>query len=159
MARRLSPVGLEFIETAPLRFTFTREIGSPPAAVYRALAEDVEGWPAWFKAVSRAQSTDDAKGRSIKLRVGVHFAETILAADPDERYAYRVDATNAPGVRHLVEEWRLTPASGGTRVRWTFAADGSAAFRIGLRAARPGLGSSFRDAVTRLDSRLSGTPA
>ncbi|RFU85075.1 SRPBCC family protein [Streptomyces triticagri] len=157
MARRLSPVGLEFVDTAAVRLVFAREIASDPASVYRALAEDVEGWPSWFKAVSLARPTNGGEGRLVKLTGGVRFDETILARDPEERYAYRVDETNVPGVRHLVEEWLLTPAGDGTRVRWTFAADGSAPFRIGLKLARPGLGRSFRDAVTRLDKRLSGT--
>ncbi|MBC7269071.1 MAG: SRPBCC family protein, partial [Streptomyces sp.] len=69
---------------------------------------------------------------------------------------YRVDVTNAPGVRALVEEWRLTPVGTGTRVQWTFAADGPAPFRVVLRLARAGLGRAFRDAVTALDRRLAG---
>ncbi|MFP3989785.1 SRPBCC family protein [Streptomyces sp. E11-3] len=155
MARQLSPVGLEFVTTAPVRLVFAHEIAAPPAAVFGALAEDVAGWPRWFKAVRMARPTEDGKGREIRLVGGTRFAETILAADPNERYAYRVDRTNAPGVRHLVEEWQLTPAGTGTRVRWTFAADGSAVFRFALKAARPGIGRSFRDAVVALDRRLT----
>lgn len=62
---------------------------------------------------------------------------------------------NAPGIRALVEEWRLTPTGTGTRVRWTFAADGPAPLRTALKLARPGLGQAFRDATTALDKRLS----
>jgi hypothetical protein len=40
-------------------------------------------------------------------------------------------------------------------VRWTFAADGPAPVRGVLRLAGPGLGRSFREAVTRLDRRLT----
>ncbi|WP_156724617.1 SRPBCC family protein [Streptomyces apocyni] len=155
MARQLSPVGLDFVTHAPVRLVFAREIIAPPSAVFAALAEDVAGWPQWFKAVRMARPTDGGAGREVRLAGGIRFAETILAADPDERYAYRVDRTNAPGVRQLVEEWRLTPAGTGTRVRWTFAADGPAAFRLVLRAARPGIGRSFRSAVVALDRRLA----
>lgn len=51
-------------------------------------------------------------------------------------YAYRADVTNAPGARALVEEWRLTPAGTGTRVQWTFAADGTGPFRLALKLDR-----------------------
>ncbi|MDQ0779271.1 uncharacterized protein YndB with AHSA1/START domain [Streptomyces aurantiacus] len=159
MAHRLRTVGLDFVETAPVRLVFAREVAASPEAVYRALAEDVGGWSQWFSAVSAARSTDGGAGRHIRLRGGTRFEETVIAAEPNEVYAYRVDVTNAPGLRALVEEWRLVRDLSGTRVQWTWAADGTAAFRLGLRLGRAGLGRAFRDAVTRLDHRLSPTAA
>ncbi|MET9322312.1 SRPBCC family protein [Streptomyces sp. NPDC003038] len=156
MAHRLRLVGLDFLENAPTRLTFAAEAAAAPEAVYRALAEEVEGWPQWFKAVTLARPTRGGAGREIKLLGGVRFQETVMAADPERRYAYRVDATNTPGARALVEEWRLTPAGAGTHIRWTFAADGTTPFRLALAAARPGLGHSFRTAVRTLDGRLAG---
>ncbi|MFD7627872.1 SRPBCC family protein [Streptomyces sp. NPDC059851] len=158
MARRLRPVGLDFTESAPVRLAFESVMAAPPETVYRALAEEVEGWPGWFGAVVRARPTHGGAGREIRLRGGVRFQETIVAADAGLlRYAYRVDETNAPGLRALLEEWRLAPAGPGpgTRIRWTFAADGPVAFRLALGGARPGLGRSFRGAVRTLDARLA----
>lgn len=155
MARRLRPVGLDFIEDAPVRLIFAAEVSAAPEDVYRALAEEVTSWPRWFRAVSLARPTHGGAGREIKLVGGVRFQETVMAAEPERRYAYRVDETNAPGPRALLEEWRLTPAGSGTRIRWTFAADGPAPLRLALTAARPGLGHSFRAAVRALDTRLT----
>ncbi|MFD8423400.1 SRPBCC family protein [Streptomyces sp. NPDC059466] len=159
MARRLRPEGLDFTETAPLRLVFAREMTAPPEAVFRALAEDVSGWSEWFPAVALARPSGDGTGREVRLRGGTRFQETVLASRAPEVYAYRVDVTNAPGARALVEEWRLTPAGGGTRVRWTFAADGTAPFRVALKVGRAGLGRAFRDAVTKLDRRLESAHA
>ncbi|MFI9820591.1 SRPBCC family protein [Streptomyces sp. NPDC052013] len=155
MAHRLRPVGLDFVAAAPVRLVFAREISAVPERVFPALANDVAGWPEWFAAVTSARATDDGAGREIRLRGGTRFRETILAAEAPEVYAYRVDVTNAPGARALVEEWRLAPAGAGTRVQWTFAADGTAPFRHALKLARPGLARAFRDAVTSLDRRLA----
>lgn len=155
MARRLRPVDVDFVRSAPVRLVFAREITAPPEPVFRALAEDVAGWTEWFSAVTLARPTDGGAGREVRLRGGTRFAETILVAKAPEAYAYRVDEANAPGARALVEEWRLAPAGGGTRVQWTFAADGPPVFRAVLRLARPGLGKAFRDAVTALDRRLA----
>ncbi|BCM71969.1 MULTISPECIES: SRPBCC family protein [Streptomyces] len=155
MARRLRPVEIDFVGAAPVRLVFARNIAAPPDRVFQALAEDVSGWPQWFSAVTLARATDGGAGREIRLRGGTRFAETVLVAKAPEVYAYRVDATNAPGARALVEEWRLTPHGTGTRVRWTFAADGTAPFRFVLVLARAGLKRAFRDAVTSLDRRLS----
>ncbi|KAB1148232.1 SRPBCC family protein [Streptomyces luteolifulvus] len=155
MARRLRPVGIEFVETAPVRLVFAREISAPPGAVFHALAEDVAGWAGWFSAVTLARPVDDGARREIRLRGGTRFEESVLVATSPEVYAYRVDVTNAPGLRALVEEWRLTAAGTGTRVQWTFAADGTPPLRLALRLARAGLGLAFRDAVTTLDRRLA----
>jgi hypothetical protein len=154
VVRQLLPVGLEFVETAPVRLVFAREISAAPDAVFRALAEDVPGWAVWFAAVTRARPLDDGARREVRLTGGIRFVETVLAAKGPEVYAYRVDVTNAPGARALAEEWRLVPAGTGTRVRWTFAADGPAAFRLGTKLAGVGLGRAFRDAVTSLDRHL-----
>lgn len=159
MARRLRPVGLDFIEDAPIRLVFAAEVTATPEDVYEALAQDVEGWPHWFSAVSLARPTHGGAGREVTLRGGVRFEETIMAAEPEQRYAYRVDTTNAPAVRALLEEWRLTPQGSGTHIRWTFAADGPTPFRLTLRAASPALGQSFRQAVRALDGRLAARRA
>ncbi|MFF1476967.1 SRPBCC family protein [Streptomyces sp. NPDC058301] len=153
MARRLRPVELDFVETAPLRLVFAADAAAPADALYRALAVETEAWPEWFAAVTHARATDG--GREIRLRGGTRFEETVMAAEPSARYAYRVDVTNAPGPHALVEEWRLTPNAQGTRVQWTFAAAGGAPFRFALRMGRAGLGRAFRDAVTTLDRRLA----
>ncbi|MEY9989244.1 uncharacterized protein YndB with AHSA1/START domain [Streptomyces sp. V4I8] len=157
MAHLLREVGLDFVGTAPVRHVFAREISAPPETVHRALAEDVPGWTEWFSAVKLARPLGDGARREIRLKGGTRFEETILAAKSPELYAYRVDVTNAPGARAMVEEWRLTPAGTGTLVRWTFAVDGTAPFRFAFGLARPGLGRAFRDAVTALDRRLAAT--
>ncbi|NUK00385.1 SRPBCC family protein [Streptomyces lunaelactis] len=159
MARRLRTVELDFVESAPLRLAFSTEVTASPQAVYRALAEDVEGWACWFDAVTKATPTGEGAGRDIKLKGGALFVETILATEPDERFAYRVDETNVPGLRALLEEWRLSPTAKGTRVQWTFAADAPAPMRVMLRLGRAGLGASFRGAVRSLDRRLARSAA
>ncbi|MFE7357297.1 SRPBCC family protein [Streptomyces sp. NPDC057543] len=159
MPRRLRSVGLDFVETAALRLVFATEVSAPPEAVYRALADDVAGWPSWFTSVTAARPIEEGAGREIRLRGGTVLRESILAAEPGARYAYRVDESNAPGPKALVEEWRLTPAGTGTRVRWTLAADGRAPFRFALRLARPGMGRAFQNAVRNLDRRLAAPAA
>jgi uncharacterized protein YndB with AHSA1/START domain len=152
-------VGLDFTQTAAVRLVFAREVTAPPKAVFGALADDVPGWSEWFPAVTRARSLDGGARREVRLAGGTRFRETVVAAEPNEVYAYRVDETGVPGIRALLEEWRLTPAGTGTRVQWTFAADGSAVFRSALKSARGGLGHAFRGAVTALDRRLTAQGA
>ncbi|MFI9645694.1 SRPBCC family protein [Streptomyces sp. NPDC052040] len=155
MARRLRPVEPDFLRTAPVRLVFTREIAAPPEQVFQALTEDVSGWSEWFPAVRSIRPVDGGAGREVRLAGGGRFRETVVAAVPHQVYAYRVDETNAPGLRALLEEWRLTPAGTGTRVQWTFTADGPGALRFLLRRSRGGLGRAFKGAMTALDRRLA----
>ncbi|MFF3751770.1 SRPBCC family protein [Streptomyces sp. NPDC002018] len=153
MARQLRSVELDFAETAPVRLVYTDVLGAPPEAVYRALATETEAWPEWFSAVTSATAVPD--GRTVRLRGGSHFRETVLAAQPDVLYAYRSDETDAPGVHALLEAWRLAPSGSGTRVRWTVATDGTTLYRSVVRLARPAMGRTFRGAVRALDRRLA----
>ncbi|MEU5418299.1 SRPBCC family protein [Streptomyces sp. NPDC001407] len=157
MARRLRPVGLDFVETAPLRLVFVAHMAAAPAQVHAALAEDVPGWARWFRAVTMARPVERAggKGREVRLLGGARFLETVLAEEPSGRYAYRVDVTNTPGVRAMAEDWQLLAVGTGTVVRWTVAVDGSAPVRLAVALARPGVGHAFRDAVRCLDRRLA----
>lgn len=152
--RPLRRVELDFLDTAPVRLVFTLGIIAPPEAVYRALAVDTVAWPAWFGAVKSARPTE--VGRDVALAGGVRFQETVLVADAPKQYVYRADTCNAPGVRALLEEWRVEPVGPGSLVQWTFAMDGPAPLRMLMRALRPGLGRAFRGAVLALDRRLAG---
>lgn len=156
MARRLRSVELEFADSAPLRLSFTREMAASPEAVYASLAEEVTDWPRWFGAVVSAEPTEGGRGRHVRLKGGVRFEETVMAATAVERYAYRIDTTNAPAVTAMLEDWRLSPSgTGGTVVRWTMAVDAPAPVRALMKLGRGAMGKSFRDSVRSLDRRLS----
>ncbi|MFF3692802.1 SRPBCC family protein [Streptomyces sp. NPDC002221] len=159
MARRLRPVELDFVDSAPVRLVYAARVSAGPDAVYRTLAEKVSQTPAWFSSVVAARPVDGGAGREVRLRGGVFFRETIMATVPGERYAYRIDETNTPGVAAMLEDWRLSPDGSGTRVRWTMAVDGPALFRLTMRTARPGIGQSFRGAMRGLDRLLADTTA
>ncbi|GAA3378823.1 SRPBCC family protein [Streptomyces sannanensis] len=156
MAHRLRSVALDFVESAPLRLVFAVEVSADAGAVYEALVDDVETWPAWWSAVTRIRPYPDGSGREVWLRGGARSRETIMAREPAERYAYRVDVTNVPGTHALLEEWRLRSTGTGTRVQWTLAAAGTAPFLFTARLGRAALGRSFRDGVRKLDRRLGG---
>ncbi|WP_328911862.1 MULTISPECIES: SRPBCC family protein [unclassified Streptomyces] len=149
--RRLRPVELDFLDAAPVRLVFSAAIAAPPRAAYHALAEDTAGWSEWFGAVRSARPTEN--GRHVVLSGGLRFDETVLAAESPRRYAYRGDATNRPGVRAVLEEWRVEPLARGSLVQWTIAVEPAAPAAVFLRAFTPVLRASFRRAMHRLDLR------
>ncbi|MEV6006785.1 SRPBCC family protein [Streptomyces sp. NPDC051976] len=154
--RPLRDVELDFLDSAPVRLSFSAALSSSPEAVYHALAVDTEGWSRWFAAVVSATPTPI--GRDVVLSGGVRFEETVLAADEPSRYAYRADTMNGPGVRALLEEWRVVPApgaGGGSVLRWRIAADGPLVTRVALRLISPGLRRAFHGAARALDRGIT----
>jgi uncharacterized protein YndB with AHSA1/START domain len=153
LTHQLRAVGPDFLGAAPVRLSFSAAVAASPEGVYRALAEDTEGWPEWFGAVKSARPTE--AGRYVVLSGGVHFDETVLVADAPERYVYRADAMNRPGARAILEEWRVEPVpAGGSLVRWTIAVDPVRGTTVFLRLFAPALGVAFRGALRKLDRRL-----
>ncbi|MFI9723589.1 SRPBCC family protein [Streptomyces sp. NPDC052396] len=149
---------MDFARTARLRMTFTALLAAGPEAVYQALAEEVTAWPHWFRAVTLARPAETAgrRGRVIGLAGGARFRETIMAAEPARRYTYRIDETNVPAVRGMLEDWRLSPTGAGTVLHWTVALDAPLPVRWLLRLARPAFWRAFRAAAASLDVRLAG---
>ncbi|MGW7351075.1 SRPBCC family protein [Streptomyces sp. NPDC054784] len=156
MPKRLRSVGLEFVETAPVRLVFSRRAGSAPEALFAQLS-DVPSWPEWFGGVSEARPLAGGERRVIGLRGGARFLETVVT-EPPARYSYRIDETNVPGVRAMWEDWRLDPDGDGTLVTYTMALDGHPVCRAVVRLLGPGLGRTFRAAVRSLDERIAAAP-
>ena len=110
---------LSFVERAPVVVRAEVSVPAGPEAVWPALA-DASAWPKWFRGMQDARYTSPAphgvgSKRSVRV-LGLRADETILAFDPAERFAFRVDATNVPVMRALVEIVTLERVGGSTRV-------------------------------------------
>lgn len=152
LMRRLRPETLDFIDRAPKRLQFEATVGASPDAVFAELAGDPARWVAWFPGVDDAGTDGDYRVIRVK---GTTYRETVLISDPPRRWAFRVDETNAPIARALVEEWRVEPHTDGARVRWTFCVDPTPLFRVVLPLAPLVLGRVFRRAMANLGTLLS----
>ncbi len=95
--------------------------------------------------------------RHLRVVGGLRFHEAVIAWDPGERFAYRVEETNAPGIDALIEEWKLIPLSQTqTRVSWTMAADGPRPVRLVMRAGRSRVDKTFGKAMQQLEVSPAG---
>jgi len=163
MAKRLRPVTAEFLEDAPTRLVFTARFRAKPGEIFRELTEDASTWPLWFAPLRSGGYTGPppygvAAGRTMTLRGGAHFVESVVVWEEPQRFAYRVEQTNVPGVHAWMEEWGIAPAAeGGSVVRFTMALDAVLPVRALVRLARPGIARSVRTAAERLDARAAGT--
>jgi hypothetical protein len=125
-------VGLDFIDRAPLQLTFNAGMAAPPDLVYAALADDLDTWT-WFPSITGGRTLTERR-EEVGARCEIHISgltavETILAADPGRRWAYRVTELSIPLASALVEDWVLTPVPAtstrplGTHLTYTFALD------------------------------------
>lgn len=154
---RLRAEPLEFLTTAPKRWTFEGGVGASPEAVFDAISADPSTWT-WFPGFTTGHylgAGPHGLGAIREIKVGPSiYRETIVAHDRPIRWAYRVDETTVPLAKALVEEWTVEAAGRGSTVRWTFAIDPRLMFRLIGPAASIVLGRVFRKAMTNLDAGL-----
>ena len=82
---------------------------------------------------------------------GIRARERLLAWDGNERFAYRVEELNVPGVRAFVEEWTLAPAAGDrTELQWILAGDCATPVRLLLQGAPGPMSRVFGEGTRRM---------
>jgi uncharacterized protein YndB with AHSA1/START domain len=122
----MRPEDLSFPERALVRLTFSRLVPAPPEKVFDVLA-DHEGWARWFVDFEKAVVTSpEREGVGMKRRVWVgpmRFEERFLAWERGRRFAFTMLDTKLPIVSAIVEDWRLAPVEGGTRVDYAVGID------------------------------------
>lgn len=157
--------GLAFLGNAPVVHVFEGDVAAPREAVF-ALVSDTSSWRRWFPGFRRGEygesETRVGTPRRIVIGPGVRLEEHVAAWDEPSRYAYVVERTSVPMAKALVEAWDLAAIDmpgapgGGTRVKWTFAADPGWMLRITTPLAPVVFGALFRAALRRLE-RLAGS--
>jgi hypothetical protein len=155
---RLRPEGLDFVATAPRRWTFSNPVRARPADVFAAISADPSTWVAWFPGLSAGHYEGDqppgiGSVREITIR-RVRYRETILAWDAPHRWAYRVDESSVPMAHALVEEWAVEPDGDDSILSWTFAIDPRPLFVVGIPLAGPAMGALMRRAARNLSRHL-----
>jgi uncharacterized protein YndB with AHSA1/START domain len=152
----LRPVGLEFLEDAPLKVAIEVRSSLPRATVWEAFV-DPTTWVDWFPGVEAADyPKDDAPYGVGTIRTatvsGQLFEETILAWDEPTRWTYRIDRCTAPLASAQVESTELEETQdGGTCVRWILASDPSPQFAAASDALPAILEGRLSDALRGLE--------
>lgn len=153
----MRPEDLSFPERAGVRLSFSRLLPAPPERVFDVLA-DHEGWARWFPDFREASVTSperEGTGTRRRVRVGpMVLDERFLAWERGRRFAFTMVATRLPIVSAMVEDWRMEPAEGGTRLSYAVGIDVPGWVRpftgLLLRRFRP----LFERALPALEERL-----
>ena len=119
MPFRLRKEDLSFVDRAPVVVRAETSVAASPAAVWPAFA-DAPAWMEWFTGMRDAYYTSPAPygvGSTRRVHVlSLKVDETIIAFDPGERFAFRVDSANVPLLAALVEVVTLEAVGATTRV-------------------------------------------
>jgi carbon monoxide dehydrogenase subunit G len=152
------PVGLDFIESAPLRFVNEVEINASPEEVFKVLA-DAESWPRFLKDAIKAEWTSPephgvGSTRTLILK-GMTAQEHFIAWEPGKRFTFFVPEITAPLARAICEDYRLEPAGRGkTRFTYVVACEPGLLLRLTGPFGRWLLGSMFRKVAHSLAAFL-----
>jgi hypothetical protein len=110
----------EWVNLAPIRVVEELEVAASPEAVFSVLA-DHAAWPAWFEGLRRVRlnGRDEGLGALRTVWFGAaRLDEHIIVFEEPCRMTCAVIASNLPGVRALITDWRLAPI-GSERTRLT----------------------------------------
>jgi Polyketide cyclase / dehydrase and lipid transport len=109
---------LEWVTSAPVRISREIDLSASPTAVFEVLA-DHDGWPSWFAGMTRTRVDGASSGmgalRTVWLGVS-RVQERFLVWDPGRRFSFAIVKSNLPGMRAMVEDWKLAPAGPGSRL-------------------------------------------
>jgi hypothetical protein len=154
--RLLEPVEESFFREAPVVLTNRNLLQAPREAVFDCICGDPAGWGNWFPGFSHNGRWETAPPHGVGSRRTVdayrsEYHETILAWDTNERWAFRVDATNSPLFTAFAEDYRLTDIAGATELSWTVAYRPARAMRL----AAPVAPQVFRRMARRMSQQLA----
>jgi hypothetical protein len=150
------PVGLDYLDKAPIRLDAAVDVGRPPREVFAALAHDPANWGEFFPGFdgSGRWLTTGSRGvgsRYTKRFIGVTIEESVLVWDEGARFAFRVSGTTAPAFHAWVEDYHFEPdGNDGTRLRVAIGGNP----RLALKLATPVLPRVFPLLMTRVARNL-----
>lgn len=148
-------VGLDFIDSAPVRFVSTVDLAITPAQLFEVLA-DAESWPHWATAITKVTWTSpEPRGvgttRTVDMRGGITGDEEFLAWEPHLHMAFRFNESTTNTISAFAEDYRVVPTADGCHLTWVMAMKPSGpAGRIGMTVGGPLMGWMFQRFLYKL---------
>jgi carbon monoxide dehydrogenase subunit G len=113
----------EWIHTAPIQVSATREIAATADEVFAALA-DHESWPEWFSSIDRVERLGDLRDgigshRRVHINKRVTVAEEFVVWEPGKAWGFTIVSSSIGGLRSMNELVTIQEI-GPDRVRVTY---------------------------------------
>lgn len=152
-------VDLDFLDTAPLEWTFEERVAAPQKDVFAAVSGDPNEWGRWFPGVAAGGYEGEPPygvGTKRWVRVaGMTYRETMLAWDEPSRWVFRLDHMPPPIAHAAIEEYTVESAGpDASSLRWTFAADPRPLLTLSGALGRRTFAAAFGRAARNLERLL-----
>jgi carbon monoxide dehydrogenase subunit G len=135
-------VGLEFIDSAPVRFVSKVDLAIAPEQLFDVLA-DAESWPHWATVITKVVWTSpEPRGvgttRTVAMRGNIVGDEEYIAWEPCSHIAFRFNQSTSNAIAAFAEDYRVVPTAEGCHVTWVMAMKPSGlAGRLGMTMGQP----------------------
>ncbi len=141
-------VDVDFIETAPHRFSNGVDLRVTPDQLFEVLA-DAEAWPRWAKVITHVEWTSpEPRGvgttRTVTMRGGLVGEEEYLVWDEHTRIAFRFNASSTSAVAAFAESYDVVPTADGCHLTWTLAQKPAGPARFTMGVGGPVLNQGFK---------------
>jgi hypothetical protein len=127
-------VGLDWLATAPSRFSNDVDVALPPDELFTVLAR-ADTWPRWAKVIMHVEYTSPephgvGTTRVVRMAGGMVGDEEFLAWEPGRRMAFRFNTSATKTLKAFLEDYHLEPIAGGTRLTWVLGMETSGPSRL-----------------------------
>lgn len=142
-------VGLDYLDTAPVRFEMSETIRATPEEIF-AVFLDAESWTKWVFAITEVVWTSPfplevGSTRTVHMRGGMTGHEEFIAWEPGVRMAFRFNEASKGGTSAFAEDYRVTDLGDGRcRVDWVMAMTPAGIGRHTMRPVKPIMGFFLR---------------
>jgi carbon monoxide dehydrogenase subunit G len=151
MPKTLHPcqkVGLDWLATAPQRFSNDVDVALTPDELFGVLAR-ADTWPRWAKVIKHVEYTSPephgvGTTRVVRMAGGMVGDEEFLAWEPGKQMAFRFNTSGTRTLKAFLENYRLEPIAGGTRLTWELGMDTGGASKLFAPITTPVTNLMFR---------------
>lgn len=142
-------VGLDFIDSAPFRFTSKVDLAITPEQLFDVLADE-QSWPHWATVITKVVWTSpEPRGvgttRTVTMRGRIVGDEEFIAWEPFSHMAFRFNQSTSDAISAFAEDYRVVETATGCHLTWVMAMKPSGlAGRLGMTVGQPVMGWLFQ---------------
>jgi hypothetical protein len=134
-------VGVEFVDTAPYRFSNSVDLNITPEQVFEVMA-DASSWPRWAKVITKVTWTSPppygpGTTRTVDMLGGLVATEEFLLWEEHSRIAFRFNEASEKTIRAFAERYDILRTDTGCRLTWNLSLDVDGAARRTMPIAKP----------------------
>jgi carbon monoxide dehydrogenase subunit G len=157
-------VDLAWLDRAPQRFSNDVDVALSPDELFGVLAR-ADTWPLWAKVIKNVEYTSPephgvGTTRVVTMAGGMVGDEEFLAWEPGRQMAFRFNTSATRTLKAFLENYRLEPVAGGTRLTWELGMDTGGASKLFAPISTPVTNAMFRRFLRNLQQLCAdGVPA